>query len=128
MPTWDDVRRLALALPETAERASYGGRPSWTVRDTALVWARPLRANDAAELGARAPDGPVSGALVADEGVKQALLAGQPQVYFTTSHFDGYASVLIRLGVISTQELTEIITEAWPAPAPKRLAAAYERA
>lgn len=125
MPTWDDVRRPALALSETAEPASYSGLPSWTVRDKVFVWERPLRAKDAAELGARAPDGPVLGALVAYEAVKHALLAAQPQILFTTSHVDGHASVLIRLDVISTQELKEVVIEAWLARAPKQLGANF---
>ncbi|MCW2681794.1 MAG: hypothetical protein JWM62_3195 [Frankiales bacterium] len=122
MATWQDVRRLALGLPETAERASYGGAPSWTVKDKAFVWERPLRAKDVEELGETAPDGPVLGAGVADEGVKQALVAAQPDVFFTTSHFDGYPAVLVRLDAISTDELAELVTDAWLARAPKRLA------
>ena len=125
MATWDDVRRLALALPETAERASYGGTPSWTVKDKGFVWDRPLRRADLEALGAAAPDGPVLGARVPDLGAKEALLAAQPDVYFTTPHFDGYPAVLVRLERIDLAELEELVVEAWLARAPKRLAAAY---
>ena len=96
--TLDDARRLALALPETDEHPSYGGAPSWRVRGKAFVWERPLRAKDVAEVGEQ---GEVLGALVADEGVKHALIADDPEVFFTTSHFDGHASVLVRLEAIS---------------------------
>jgi hypothetical protein len=123
MATWDDVRRLALALPETAEKASYGGTPSWTVKDKGFVWDRPLRAADRAALGDTAPDGPVLGARVPDLGVKDALVAAQPDVYFTTPHFDGYPAVLVRLDRIDIDELEELVTDAWLARAPKRLAA-----
>jgi hypothetical protein len=121
--TWDDVRRLALALPETAEKASYGGTPSWTVKDKGFVWDRPLRRADREALGEAAPDGPVLGARVPDLGAKDALLAAQPDVYFTTPHFDGYPAVLVRLDRIDVEELEELVTEAWLARAPKRLAA-----
>ena len=125
MPTFDDVRRLALALPETAERASHGGAPAWTVRGKAFVWDRPLGKKDLAELGDAAPDGPVLGVHVADEGVKRALIADRPQVFFTTTHFDGYPAVLVRLDQADEAELRELVTEAWLARAPKRLVAAY---
>ena len=126
MASWHDVRRLALALPETVERASYGGAPSWTVKDKAFVWERPLRAKEVTELGEAAPQGPVLGARTADEGVKRALIAEQPDVFFTTAHFDGYPAVLVRLDVISAADLRELITEAWLARAPRRLAAQYQ--
>lgn len=123
MATWDDVRRIALALPETTERGSHDDRPAWRVRDKMFVWDRPLRKGDLAALGDAAPDGPVLGARVPDLGAKEALLADDPQVYFTTPHFDGYPAVLVRLDRIDVDELTELVTEAWFARAPKRLAA-----
>jgi hypothetical protein len=121
MATWDDVRRLALALPETSEGTSYGS-PAWKVRGKAFVWDRPLRENDPEDV---APDGPVLGVRVADEGVKEALVADDPAVYFTIPHFDGYAAVLVRLDAIGVEELGEVITEAWLLRAPKRVAAAF---
>ncbi|WP_091672486.1 MmcQ/YjbR family DNA-binding protein [Micromonospora auratinigra] len=128
MASWDDVRRIALALPETTERGSHDDLPAWRVRDKLFVWDRPLRGTDRAALGAAAPDGPVLGARVPDLGVKEALLADDPAVYFTTPHFDGHPSVLVRLDRIGVPELTELITEAWYARAPKRLAAAHRAA
>jgi hypothetical protein len=61
--TWDDVRRLALALPETSEGLSYG-TPAWRVRDKLFVWERPLRRSDLEALGDAAPAGPILGAYV----------------------------------------------------------------
>ncbi|MGY1733351.1 MmcQ/YjbR family DNA-binding protein [Geodermatophilus sp. SYSU D01045] len=121
MATWADVRRLALALPGTTEGTSYG-RPSWEVGGRAFVWERPLRRADVEHLGDAAPEGPVLGAAVADEGVKHALVADDPAVYLTTPHFDGYAAVLVRLDAIDVAELGELVTEAWLARAPARLA------
>ena len=122
MATWDDVRRIALALPETTERGSHDDLSAWRVRDKMFVWDRPLRKGDLAALGDAAPDGPVLGARVPDLGAKEALLADDPEVYFTTPHFDGYPAVLVRLDRIDVDELTELVTEAWFARAPKRLA------
>ncbi|MEU1399736.1 MmcQ/YjbR family DNA-binding protein [Micromonospora zamorensis] len=124
MPSWEDVRRIALTLPETTERPSYDGLPAWRVRDKPFVWERPLRRADLDALGDAAPDGPLLGVRVADLGVKEALLADDPAVYLTTPHFDGYPAVLVRLDRISMSELTEVVTEAWYSRAPKRLAAA----
>jgi len=126
MASWDDVRRLALALPETSEGTSHGNI-SWRVRDKGFVWERPLRQSDLRALGDAAPDGPILGARVEHLGAKEALLADDPAVYFTTPHFDGYAAVLVRLDVIGVGELEELIVDAWLARAPKRLADQYMR-
>lgn len=124
MATWDDVRRIALALPETTESVSYG-TASWRVRDKSMVWERPLRRSDLRALGDDAPDGPILGVRVEHMGAKEALLADDPGVFFTTPHFDGYPAVLVRLEEISVDELEEVIVEAWLARAPKRLAKEY---
>jgi hypothetical protein len=124
MASWDDVRRLALALPETSERPMWGN-PSWRVRDKPFAWERPLRPADVRALGDAAPDGPVLGARVEHLLAKEALLADDPDVYFTTPHFDGYAAILVRLDRIAVDELEELIVEAWLCQAPKRLARAY---
>ena len=124
MATLDDVRRLALALPEVEEGTSYGG-VAWKVKGKAFVWERPLRAADRAALGADAPTGTVLGAYVPDLGVKEALLAGERDVVFTTPHFDGHASVLVRVDEADTAFLEELVVEAWLAQAPRRLAEAF---
>jgi hypothetical protein len=124
MADWDDVRRIALALPETTERTSRE-HAFWRVRDKGFVWERPLRASDLRALGDAAPTGPILGARVEHLGAKEALLADDPDVFFTTPHFDGYPAVLVRLERIRVAELDELITEAWLARAPKRLAQAY---
>ncbi|HEY5882466.1 MAG TPA: hypothetical protein VIU11_26385 [Nakamurella sp.] len=124
MATWDDVRRIVAELPETDEVTSRGDL-AWRVRGKGVVWERPLRKSDLAALGSAAPQGPILGAHVLDEGVKFALCADRPDVYFTTPHFDGYLAVLVRLGAIDVGELEELITEAWLVKAPKRLAARF---
>jgi hypothetical protein len=124
MATWEDVRRLALALPETDEALSRGNR-HWRVKEKAFVWERPLRKSDLKALGAAAPDGPILGARVEHLGAKEALLADDPDVFFTTPHFDGHPSVLVQLDRISAADLEEVVVEAWLARAPPKLAEAF---
>jgi len=124
MPTWEDVRRIALALPETSERLSRE-LCQWRVKDKLFVWERPLRRGEIEALGAGVPDGPILGARVEHLVAKEALLAEDPAVFFTTPHFDNHPSVLVLLERISDQDLDEVIVEAWLARAPKRLAEAY---
>jgi hypothetical protein len=122
--TWDDVRRIALELPETSEGVSRDLR-RWTVKDKGFVWERPLRKSDYEALGDAAPEGPILGARVEHLVAKEALLADDPNVFFTTPHFDGYPAVLVRLEEIGLDDLRETIVEAWLARAPKRLAERY---
>lgn len=124
MATWDDVRRAALALPETEERASRTGLLSWQVRGKVFAWERPLRRSDLDALGDAAPDGPILGVRVPDLGAKEALLADEPAC-FTTPHFDGYPAVLVRLADVPPDVLVELITEAWLDRAPARLSRAF---
>lgn len=123
MATWDDVRRLVAALPDTDEHCSYGGHPSWRVHRKMFVWDRPLGQADRAALADAAPGmtEPLLGIRVADEGVKAALITDDPDVFFTTPHFDGFAAVLVRLERIAVAELAELIEDAWRLRAPKRL-------
>jgi hypothetical protein len=122
--TWEDVQRLALAMPESSERLSRDQR-QWRVKDKLFVWERPLRKTDLAALGDAAPDGPILGVRVEHLVAKEAMLADDPNVYFTTPHFDGYPAVLVRLERIAVDELAEIVAEAWLARAPAKLAKAY---
>ncbi len=124
MATWVEVRRTALALPETSERLSRDLR-QWQVKDKLFVWERPLRRADIQALGGDAPDGPILGVRVEHLGAKEALLANDEGVFFTTPHFDGYPAILVRLARIAGDDLREVIVEAWLARAPKRLAKAY---
>ncbi len=124
MASWDDVREIALALPDTDERPSRG-HAFWRVKGKGFVWERPLRASDLQALGESAPDGPILGVRVEHLGAKEALLQNDPELYFTTPHFDGYAVVLVRLERVGVQELREVIVEAWLCRAPGKLADAY---
>ena len=108
----DDVRRIALSLPETTERPSYG-TPGFRVKDKHFARIR--------EDGALA-------VFVSALEEKEALIAAEPEVFFTLPHYDGYAMVLVRLEAIGVEELTEVLTDAWRVRAPVKVRAAFEAA
>jgi len=111
MSTEDDVRRIALSLPETAEKPSYG-TPGFRVKDKLFARMRP-------EPG-------VLVLWVEDLFEKEALLQSDPEKFFTIPHYDGYASVLVRLEAVDVDELTELLTDAWRVRAPERVLEAYK--
>ena len=121
------MRRIALALPESAEGFGHG-TARWSVREKCFAWERPLRPSDLRALGSRAPTGAILAVRVPNLLAKEALLAANPDAYFTTPHFDGYPAVLIRLARIKVAQLEDLIVEAWLARAPKRLAQQYREA
>jgi hypothetical protein len=129
MASWEEVAAIASALPEVDESTSYGNR-DWKVRKKTFAWDRPLRPKEVEHLGGfepegAAPPGEILAVRVTDEEAKQALVSSEPELFFTTSHFDGYPAVLIRLDRIGRPELEELLIEAWLSRAPKRLASAY---
>jgi hypothetical protein len=124
MAGWDEVAAIAGALPAVEEGTSYGNR-AWKVEGKLFAWERPLRPREMEALGDAAPDGPILGVHVPDEGAKRALLESEPNIYFTTPHFDGHRSVLVLLDHIPRADLEEAIVEAWLCRAPKHLADAY---
>jgi len=112
MTTHDDVRRIALALPETHERASYGGRPSFRTAKHMFTWIR------------EAPEALVI--WVPSEDDKEAMIASEPAKFFTTDHYDGNPIVLVHLDAIDVDEANELITDSWRLRAPNRLVAEWE--
>lgn len=125
MATWEDVERLASGLPQTTEGTRWHNR-TWFVADNGFVWKRPLSKKDRKLLGDAAPDDEtILAAKVEHEMAKQALLADDPAVFFTTPHFDGYPAILVRVDAIGADVLEEVITEAWLVSAPPALADAY---
>ena len=129
MASLDEARQIALALPGTSEKVSWGTL-HWRVRDKGFAWERPLRKTDLAALaalGQDAPSGEILGVRVADLGEKEALVAAEPDVFFTIPHLDGFPAVLVRLAAIEVDELTEMITDAWLDRAPRTLRAEFLR-
>jgi hypothetical protein len=119
--TLDDVRSIAMGLPEVEERSTRG-ITEWRVRDKLVVWERPLRKVDLVALGDDAPNGTIVGVRVPDIGAQQALVASGPDAVFITPHFEGWPGVLVELEACPVDELRELIVEAWLVQAPKRLA------
>ncbi|MGB8387479.1 MmcQ/YjbR family DNA-binding protein [Mycobacterium sp.] len=120
MATWNDVARIVGELALTSEPSPH----DWRVGRKLLAWERPLRPSEREALarsGSEPPGGDILGVRVSDEGVKFALAADEPRVYFTTPHFDGYSAVLVKLAEISVRDLEELITEGWLTQAPKKL-------
>jgi hypothetical protein len=109
--TEKDVRRIALSLPETIEKPWFNS-PGFRVKDKGF-----LRIRSEAEGGLVV--------FVSDLGEKEALLASDPEKFFTTPHYDGYPTVLVNLRAIGVQELRELITDSWRLKAPKRVLQAH---
>jgi hypothetical protein len=127
MATWDDVRRIALSLPETSEGPHFR-TTSWKVKGKAFAWVRPLGNTDIkqlTELGEPIPAGEIMGARVENQLAKEVLIENEPDVFFTIPHFSNYAAILVRLDAISEALLYETIVEAWLDRAPDKLAQAF---
>ena len=113
MITEDDVRRAALALPATTEKPSYG-TPGFRVRDKLFARIR--------------EEGDVLVVWVDGLDEKEALLAAAHDTFFTTPHYHGHPTVLVRFDAVDVDELTELLTDAWLVRAPARLRAELEAA
>ena len=108
----DDVRRLALALPHVAEIDSEGF--DFRVGDHGFVWSYPERRPGRPRLIRT----DIAVLYVGDEAEKQALLLGEPEVFFTTSAYDGLPLVMLRLAQVDVDRLSELVTDAWRMRAP----------
>lgn len=124
MATIEDARRIALELPETWEKGAWGSA-TWRVGKAMFAWERPLRRKERDELGDRVPEGDILGVRVDDLGEKEAMIAQDPQLFFTVHHFDGYPAVLVRLQQIDEPRLREVIEDAWCARASAKLLAEF---
>jgi hypothetical protein len=124
--SWDDLAAWALRLPETTTSPSYGGGPALRVNRTLFARLRVEMAGDTDALTGR-PYGEVLMVGVGDLGEKDALLAADPEAYFTVPHYDGYPAVLVRLARADETEVRELLVESWLRNAPKRAWRAYEQ-
>jgi hypothetical protein len=116
MPTQRDVRKIALALPETTEDPD---RFCFFVEGKQFAWVWLERVEPKK---AREPNPDVIAVRVADDLDKQVLLASDRNVFFTEAHYDGYPAVLVRLSKIDRDRLEEVLTDAWRCRASRRLA------
>jgi hypothetical protein len=125
MATLDEVARLVADLPEVTEGERFGNR-TWSVGSKAFAWDRPFSKADVRRFGDETPpEGPILAVRVGDLAEKEAVLAANPDAFFTIPHFDGYAAVLIQLRLVKTKALREILTDGWLAMAPPGLASEY---
>lgn len=111
----EDVRRLALALPEVTEIDSDGF--DFRVGGKGFVWSYPERRPGRP----RVIRTDIAVLYVGDEAEKQALLLGEPGLFFTTAGYDGFPLVMLRLAAVTADRLTELITDAWRMRAPDEL-------
>jgi hypothetical protein len=109
MATWATVKSIGKKLPEV-EESTWFNTPSLKVRKKSFV---------------RLKEKGVIVVLV-DLDEKEALLQAEPDVFFTTPHYDGYPAFLVRLVNIDRDELEEVLTESWRRVAPKRLLKAFD--
>lgn len=107
MPDAEDVRRIALALPSVEEIPSEGF--DFRVGNKGFVWSYPERIPDQR----RRIRMDVAVLYVGDESERQALLLGEPELFFTARGYEGWPLVLLRLDVVGIERLEELITDAW---------------
>lgn len=124
MATWDDVERLALALPLVEERAGggYDGWRTWTivgVKGRQVVWERPLRPADRRDLGDAAPAGELVAVRTPDLETKAERIASMPAC-FDIPHFARFSGLLVRLDDVDVDDLRELVEDSWLAVAPAR--------
>jgi hypothetical protein len=112
----EDVRRLALALPGVEEIDSDGF--DFRVGGKGFVWSYPERRPGKP----RVIRTDIAVLFVGDEAEKQALLLGEPATFFTTSGYDGWPLVMLRLAEVGVERLAELVTDAWRMRAPEELA------
>ena len=111
----DDVRRLALGLPHVVEIDSEGF--DFRVADKGFVWSYPERSPGRPRLIRT----DIAVLYVGDEAEKQALLLGEPEIFFTTATYDGLPLVMLRLAHVDVDRLRELVIDAWRMRAPDAL-------
>jgi hypothetical protein len=119
-----DVRRIALALPETTEgedHFAFSVADKGKQKGFAWVWMERT-----APKKPRVANHDVLAVRVADGAEKEALLASDPEVFFTEPHYNGFPAVLVRLAAIDVDQLEELLTDAWRCMAPKTLVQAFD--
>jgi hypothetical protein len=124
MVTQADVRRIALALPDTVEaddRFAFSVMHRGKAKGIVWVWLERVDPKKA-----RVPNPKCVAIRVVDLAEKEALLASSSRKFFTEDHYNGYPAVLVRLSAIGVRELEELITDAWRALAPKALVRAFD--
>ncbi|MGQ0846725.1 MAG: MmcQ/YjbR family DNA-binding protein [Sporichthyaceae bacterium] len=115
----EDLRRIALSLPHVLEHPSDGF--DFRVGNKGFAWSYPDREN-----GRRVLRTDVAVLYVGDEAEKQALLLGEPELFFTAPGYDGWPLVMLRLPKVRARRLRELLVDAWRMRAPAELAAEFD--
>lgn len=121
----EDVRRIALSLPEVTEgedRFAFSVPNRGKAKGIAWVWMERVHPKKA-----RVPQPAVLAVRVSGEDEKQMLIASDPGKFFTEPHYNGYPAVLVRLAAVEPDELEELITDAWRCQAPPALVAEFDQ-
>ena len=125
--TLDDAARLAAGLPEVSEGRRYGYR-CWSVNGKVFAWERPFSQADRKRFGdVTPPDGPILAVTVADLNEKEAVLAADPDAFFSIPHFDGYSAILIQLDRATPAAVRDALVDGWLVCAPAARAAEFLR-
>jgi hypothetical protein len=114
-----DVRRIALSLPAVEEIPSEGF--DFRVGNKGFVWSYPERVPGQR----RRIRLDVAVLYVGDASERQALLLGEPEIFFTAPGYEELPLVLLRLDAVDVARLEELVTDAWHMRAPEDIAAGY---
>lgn len=126
MPDQNDVRRIALALPETSEgEDGFAFSVPNKGKHKGFCWTWNERVQPKKP---RIPNPGVLAVRVANVGEKEALIAADSEKYFTEPHYNGYPAVLVRLANVPVDELEELLIDAWRCMAPPALVKEYDAA
>ena len=124
MTDLEDVRKIALSLPETnAENTGFGVLTKGKYKGFAWVWLQRAEPKKP-----RIPCPEVLAIRTADVGSRDALIAAEPDKFFTEPHYQNFPAVLVRLPEIESDELRELLIEGWRCQAPKGLLKAFDEA
>jgi hypothetical protein len=119
LATQKDVRRIALALPgaiESTDRFAFSVENKGKQKGFAWAWNERVHPKKP-----RVARKDVLAVRVRDQAEKAALLAGDPEIFFTEPHYNGFPAVLVRLPAVSTAQLRKLIADAWSCQAPREL-------
>jgi hypothetical protein len=124
MADQDDVRRIAMALPEVREsedRFAFSVLNKGKEKGIAWVWQERVDPKKA-----RVPQPAVLAVRVANSAEKESLLAADEEKFFTEPHYNGFPAILVWLAAIEPDELRELIVDAWRCQAPRTLVKEYD--